>query len=80
MNRRTFTVDFFEDSVQLRVWDRYGGILKYLYPQTFTVEECLEDWCVEHNYGFVNHIVNDFFVTHETGTFDFVISALGVRG
>lgn len=35
---------------RLEIWDRFGIIGDWDYPMTFTIEECLEDWCEERGH------------------------------
>lgn len=72
MSNYAFALNYFNDSVQLKIWNRYGEILNQFYPQTFTVEECLEDWCVDQGYGFVGHAFTNKYDGTLVGTFDFV--------
>lgn len=43
----SFTFYFYGDSVQLKVWDTPRLLFDKYYPQTYTVQECLEDYCDE---------------------------------
>lgn len=72
MSSRTFTFYYFNDSVQLKLWPRYGAIFDDYYPQTYTVQECLEDFCDRIGYGFVDYQITGDTSFGATGTFDFV--------
>lgn len=71
MSSHTFTFYYFNDSVQLKVWNRYEVVYKKYYPQTYTVEECLEDYCDTRGRGYVSHYIRDHEDNGLQGTFDF---------
>ena len=51
--KRTF-VFYHSDPNRLEVWKRYGVVGSWDYPITFTIRECVEDWCEEQG----NHLVD----------------------
>lgn len=76
----TFTFYFYGDSVQLKVWDSYRPIFDKYYPQTYTVQECLEDYCDEFGAYFVLHYIVDHDNIGQRGKFGFVTDgAMAIR-
>lgn len=83
MSRYTFTFYFFDATVQLKVWNRYGAIYDAYYPQTYTVQECLEDYCDALGWCLVSHDVAEHEHIGLHGEFHFVTmvdSATAVGG
>ena len=72
MSKYDFTFYYSEGSVQLKVWNRYGAVYDKYYPQTYTPQECIEDYCDSLGWGFVSCVIEDHENIGLRGSFDFV--------
>lgn len=70
MNDYTFTFYYFSDAVVLKIWSRHGTIYNQQYPLTYTIQECIEDWCENIGYGFISHTITDILNNTKSGTFN----------
>lgn len=48
----TFIV-YRHNRIRLEVWSRHGVLGNWYYPMTYTIKECLEDWCENRGHQFV---------------------------
>lgn len=72
MSSLTFTFCYSNNTVRLKVWNRYGKVYEWNYPLTYTIQECLEDFCDSWGYRFVSHVVTDTTTVGLAGMFNFV--------
>ena len=54
MNKRTFAFQR-DDVIQLHVWSPGEASTGWEYPMTFTIRECIEEWCASHG-GYLIYI------------------------